>query len=216
VHPKPETSGPDYPLREEIANSITHGLGTLLSIAGLVLLIVLACRHGNAWHVVSFTIFGSTLVLLYLASTLYHSMVRPAVKNVLARIDHSAIFLLIAGTYTPFTLTILRGGWGWSIFGVIWGLAIVGVVLRSIYLDRFRLLATFIYVGMGWLILIALPPVIRKMPAFSLRMVVIGGVVYTLGVIFYLWRKLPFAHAFWHLFVLGGSILHFLAVIYSL
>ncbi len=206
----------DYPLNEEIANSISHGIGVLLSIAALVILIVMASIRGNAWHVVSFSIFGTSLVLLYLSSTLYHSFTKLSVKNVFARIDHAAIFILIAGTYTPFVLTTIRGGWGWSLFGLVWGFAIFGVVLRSIYLDKFQKLSLWIYIGMGWLFIIAFHEIVDKLPLTSLIFLLIGGAVYSTGVVFYLWHKLPFNHAIWHLFVLGGSVMHFFSVLYSI
>lgn len=198
---------------EEIANSITHGIGTLLSIAALVLLIVFAAIKGNAWHVVSFTIFGSTLVLLYLSSTLYHSFTKQKVKDVFARFDHASIFFLIAGTYTPYMLSSLRGALGWSLFGIIWGLAIAGAVIRSIYLTRFRKLMVAIYVLMGWMFVIAIRTMLKITPAESLIFLFIGGILYTVGVIFYAWRNLPYGHGIWHLFVLGGSIMHFFAVL---
>jgi hemolysin III len=202
--------------REEVFNSITHGIGTLLSIAALVLLVVMAAIHGDAWHVVSFTIFGSTLVLLYLSSTLYHSFTKEKVKNLFARFDHSAIFLLIAGTYTPFVLTTLRGPLGWSVFGIIWGLAIAGVVIRSIYLTRFRKLMLYIYLIMGWMFLIAVVPMVRLLPVTSWVFLFIGGGCYTIGTIFYAWRNLKYGHGIWHIFVLAGSVMHFFSVIYSI
>lgn len=204
---------PDCHLREEIANSITHGIGALLSIAGLVLLVVQAARHGNAWHVVSYTIFGSTMILLYLASTLYHSIQHPKAKAFLNIIDHSAIFLLIAGTYTPFVLVSLRGGWGWTLFGIIWGLAIVGIVFKCVSFSRFKVLTVLPYIIMGWLVVIAMPQVIRQLNQTALIFLIIGGLSYTMGTIFYAWRKLPFGHAVWHLFVLGGTITHFFSVL---
>lgn len=203
-------------LGEEIFNSITHGIGTLLAIAGLVVLIVFAVLKGNAWHVVSFTIFGSTLVLLYLSSTLYHSFTREKVKNIFARFDHAAIFLLIAGTYTPFLLTALRGALGWTLFGIIWGVALVGVVIRSIYLTRFRKLMVAIYLLMGWFFVVAIGPMMKNLPGLSLLFLLIGGLAYSIGVIFYVWRNLKYGHGIWHLFVLAGSIMHFFAVLYSL
>ncbi|HPF51917.1 MAG TPA: hemolysin III family protein [Draconibacterium sp.] len=203
-------------LGEEIFNSITHGIGTLLSIAALVVLVVFASIRGNAWHIVSFSIFGATLVLLYLASTLYHSFTKEKIKNLFARFDHAAIFLLIAGTYTPFVLTILRGALGWTIFGIIWGLAIAGIVIRSIYLTRFRKLMVGIYLGMGWMFLIAVVPMVRNLPTVSLIFLVLGGLFYSIGVVFYLWRSLKYGHGIWHLFVLAGSIMHFFSVLYTL
>ncbi len=198
---------------EEIANSITHGIGTLLSIAALVLLVVIAAIKGNVWHVVSFTVFGSSLVLLYLSSTLYHSFSKPKVKNVFARFDHAAIFFLIAGTYTPFLLSNLRGVLGWSLFCIIWGLAIAGTVIRSIYLTRFRKLMVAIYVLMGWMVVFAIRSILKAYSVESLVFLLIGGILYTIGVVFYVWRSLPYGHGIWHLFVLGGSIMHFFAVI---
>jgi len=193
---------------EEIGNSITHGIGALLSIAGLVLLVIQAVRYGNAWHIVSYSVFGSTMVLLYLASTLYHSIQHPKAKAFLNIIDHSAIFLLIAGTYTPFVLVSLRGGWGWTLFGIIWGLAIIGIVFKCISLHRFRVLTVLPYIIMGWLVVIAMPQVVRHLNQTALIFLIIGGVSYTLGTIFYAWKKLPFGHTVWHLFVLGGVFLH--------
>ncbi|WP_319512098.1 hemolysin III family protein [uncultured Draconibacterium sp.] len=201
---------------EEIFNSITHGIGTLLSIAALVLLVVVAAIKGNAWHVVSFSIFGSSLVLLYLSSTLYHSFTREKLKNLFVRFDHAAIFLLIAGTYTPFVLTTIRGALGWTLFGIIWGLAITGMVIRSIYLTRFRKLMVGIYLAMGWMFLLAIGPIVRNLPASSIAFLFIGGACYSIGVIFYAWRGLKYGHGIWHLFVLAGSIMHFFSVFYSL
>lgn len=203
-------------LGEEIFNSITHGIGTLLSIAALVLLVVFASIKGNAWHIVSFSIFGASLVLLYLASTLYHSFTREKIKNLFARFDHAAIFLLIAGTYTPFVLTTLRGALGWTLFGIIWSLAIAGIVIRSIYLTRFRKLMVGIYLAMGWMFLMAVVPMVKQLPTSSMVFLFIGGGLYSIGVIFYSWRKLKYGHGIWHLFVLGGSIMHFFSVLYSL
>ncbi|WP_163321638.1 PAQR family membrane homeostasis protein TrhA [Draconibacterium mangrovi] len=203
-------------LGEEIFNSITHGIGTLLSIAALVLLVVFAAIKGNAWHVVSFSIFGSSLVLLYLSSTLYHSFTREKLKNLFVRFDHAAIFLLIAGTYTPFVLTTIRGALGWTLFGIIWGLAITGMVIRSIYLTRFRKLMVGIYLAMGWMFLLAIGPIVRNLPASSIAFLFVGGACYSIGVIFYAWRGLKYGHGIWHLFVLAGSIMHFFSVLYSL
>ena len=211
-----ETEYRTLSIGEEIFNSITHGIGTLLSIAALVVLIVLAALKGNVWHVVSFTIFGSTLVLLYLSSTLYHSFTKLRIKNLFARFDHAAIFLLIAGTYTPFVLTIIRGALGWTLFGIIWGLALTGVVIRSIYLTKFRKIMVGIYLAMGWMFIIAIVPIVRNLSGISIAFLFIGGGCYSLGVIFYSWRKLKYGHGIWHLFVLAGSIMHFFSVLYSL
>lgn len=203
-------------LGEEIVNSITHGVGTLLSIAALVILVVYASIKGNAWHVVSFSIFGASLVILYLSSTLYHSFTKEKLKNLFVRFDHAAIFLLIAGTYTPFVLTTIRGALGWSMFGIIWALAIAGIVIRSIYLTRFRKLMVGIYLAMGWMFLMAIVPMVRNLPASSTLFLFLGAGCYSVGVIFYAWRKLKYGHGIWHLFVLAGSIMHFFSVLYSL
>jgi len=203
-------------VKEEIFNSITHGVGVLLSIAALVILVVLAVGKGNTWHVVSFSIYGSTMVLLYLSSTLYHSFTAEKVKNLFARFDHAAIFLLIAGTYTPFLLTALRGTFGWVLFGIIWGVAVIGVVIRSIYLTRFRKLMVAIYLIMGWLFVVAVGPMIKNLPLISMIFLLLGGIFYSVGVIFYVKRNLKYGHGIWHLFVLAGSIMHFFAVLYSL
>jgi hemolysin III len=200
-------------LGEEIANAITHGIGALLSIAGLVILIVFASIKGDAWHIVSFSIFGTCLVLLYTASTLYHSLPGKRVKKVFRIMDHAAIYLLIAGTYTPFTLTLLRGGWGWSLFGIVWGLGLAGILFKVFFVNRFNVLSTIVYLLMGWMILIAGKPLIEHVPVNGLYFLLAGGAAYSLGTIFYLWEKLPFHHAIWHLFVLGGSICHFFAVL---
>ncbi len=200
---------------EEVFNSITHGIGTLLSIAALVLLVVYAAIKGDAWHVVSFSIFGSTMVLLYLSSTLYHSFTKEKIKNLFARFDHAAIFLLIAGTYTPFLLTALRGTLGWTLFGIIWAVAITGVVIRSIYLTRFRKLMVGLYLAMGWMFVVAIGPMMQNLPVISIVFLFLGGVMYSIGVIFYAWRNLKYGHGIWHLFVLAGSILHFFSVLYT-
>jgi hemolysin III len=177
-------------------------------------LIIIARKHGDIWHLVSFTIYGSSLILLYLSSTLYHSFTGPRVKNLFARFDHISIFLLIAGTYTPILLTSLRGTWGWTLFGIIWTVALVGAVIRSIYLHRFRKLMVAIYLIMGWMFVLAGKQIYLRLPSISLIYLGLGGIAYTVGVIFYMWRKLPYSHGIWHLFVLAGSILHFFAIYY--
>jgi hemolysin III len=201
-----------YSPREELLNRLTHALGAAFSAAGLVLLVVFSVLHGDAWHVVSTAIFGVTLVLLYTSSTLYHSFRSERTRQVLQKFDHAAIFLLIAGTYTPFVLVTLRGPWGWSLFGVVWGLAIVGVTLKFWFAGRFRLSSTLIYLAMGWLVLVALRPLRAALPAGGFRLLVAGGLCYTGGAVFYLWKRLPYHHAVWHLFVLAGSACHWAAV----
>lgn len=197
---------------EELANAITHGVGVILSIVGLVLLVVVGARHGDAWHVVSGAIFGTALVALYTASTLYHSVRRPGAKQVLRKFDHAGIFLLIAGTYTPFLLVSLRGLWGWSLFGVVWGLGLTGMALKFWLAGRFRVLSTAVYIVMGWIVLIALRPLTAAVPSQGVWLLVAGGFCYTGGAAFYLATRLPYHHAVWHLFVLAGSICHFFAV----
>lgn len=201
-----------YTEREERANSLTAGVGAVLSVAGLVLLVVFAGLHGDAWHVVSSAIFGTTLVMLHSTSTIYHSLRGEQRKLLLRKFDHAAIFLLIAGTYTPFVLVTLRGPWGWSLFGVVWGLAVAGVTIKFWLAGRFRLLSTLIYVAMGWLVMVAIKPLVAALPAGGLTLLVAGGICYTGGAGFYLWKRLPYHHAIWHLFVLGGSACHWAAV----
>jgi len=204
---------PDYTVGEEIANSITHGVGVLLGVAGLVLLVTLAAIYGDAWHVVSFSIYGVTLVITFLASTLYHAIQQPRAKHVFNVLDHASIYLLIAGTYTPILLISMRGPWGWTMFGVIWGSAFIGVVFKSLFINRFRMLSVAMYVLMGWTCLIAFRPMLRSLGAPGVFWIAIGGLFYTVGVIFYLWKRLPYGHALWHLFVLAGSASHFFAII---
>jgi hemolysin III len=200
---------------EELANTLTHGFGLVLSIAGFVVLLVLAIVHGCATHMVACSIYGATLISLYAASTLYHAAVSPGVKNALRIFDHSAIYLLIAGTYTPFLLLYLRGPWGWWLFGVIWGLAFAGIVFKFWFVDHFPHLSTAVYLLMGWLIVIAAKPVLTHVPTITLLWILAGGLLYTSGVVFYCWRRLPYSHAVWHAFVLAGSACHYVAVLRS-
>lgn len=204
---------PRETLGEEIASSVVHGIGVVLAIAGLAVLSVSAATKGSAWHVVGCAIFGTTLVLLYLASTLYHSIPLPRVKELLRMLDHAAIYLLIAGTYTPFCLVSLRGPWGWSLLGVVWGLALVGVASRAALSKRLPAVSVAVYVLMGWAVLVAAGPLRRQLPAGGLTLLFAGGVLYTAGLAFYGWRRLPYHHAVWHAFVLAGSVLHFFAVL---
>ncbi|MBN2376559.1 MAG: hemolysin III family protein [Sedimentisphaerales bacterium] len=206
----------EYTFREEVVNGLTHGLGTVLSVAALVILVVFAAAYGTPWHIVTFSIFGVTLVLLYLASTLYHSLPEGLAKRIFKVVDHSAIYLLIAGSYTPFMLVNLRGAWGWSILGVIWACAILGIILKIVCVDRFEKLSVAVYIGMGWICLIAFKQIMIHVPFLSVVLLALGGLSYTLGIIFYAWRKLPYNHGIWHLFVLGGSTLHFFSVLFTL
>jgi hemolysin III len=199
---------------EEIANSITHGIGAGLAAAALAILVTLAGLHGDAWRVVSFSIYGTTLLLLYLSSTFYHAFRHPRVKHIFRIFDHAAIYLLIAGTYTPFMLVTLRGPLGWSLFGVIWGLAILGVVQASLALDKLKLYSLITYVAMGWMIVFALKPLLGRLQPGGLLWLGLGGLCYTGGVVFYVVRRIPFNHAIWHLCVLAGSICHFFAMLF--
>lgn len=225
--------------KQELANSLTHGLGAALAVAGLVLMTVFAALRGDARHIVGAAVFGATLVLLYAMSTLYHAFRGPRVKKVFKILDHSAIYLLIAGTYTPFTLAAIRGPWGWSLFGVIWGLAALGVSLKAVLYAkwvpavvpkpvdhlhappdlpapprRMKMVSTGLYLAMGWLIVIAIVPLWHALPPRGLAWLFGGGLCYTAGAAFYSWRTLRFHHAIWHLFVVAGSLCHFFAVLW--
>jgi hemolysin III len=198
---------------EEIANAVTHGIGLLLSIAGFVVLLVLAILRGTAWHIVACSIYGATLISLYSASTLYHAVVSPRLKRALRIFDHSSIYLLIAGTYTPFLLIDLRGLWGWSLLAIIWSLACAGVLFKIWFVDHVPRLSTAIYIAMGWLVVIATKPILTHVPLATLLLLLAGGLFYSSGVIFYASKRLPYAHAIWHLFVLAGSTCHYFAIL---
>ena len=202
-------------LGEEIANSVIHGVGAALAIAATVLLIVFSVIGGDPWRIIGTSIFGATLIILYLTSTLYHSLAATQAAPLFKTLDHAAIYLLIAGTYTPITLK-LGGPWGWSMFGLIWALAIGGVVFKFFFISRFEFATVIVYILMGWLCLIALDPIVETLSAPMIAWLVIGGASYTLGVVFYIWRRLPYNHAIWHVFVLGGSISHFVAIMFFL
>nr|WP_188726150.1 hemolysin III family protein [Luteimonas terricola] len=198
--------------REELASALTHGLGATAALAGGAVLITLAALHGNGWQLGAAIVFGVSLLLLYLASTLYHSFQHPVLKGRLKVFDHCAIYLLIAGTYTPFTLIGLRGPWGWSLFAAIWTLALAGVVFKLFYTGRFKRLSTLVYVAMGWLVLVAIKPVLAALDAWTFGWLVAGGVFYTLGTVFYHRESIPYSHAIWHLFCIAGSVCHYVAV----
>lgn len=200
------------PISPELLNTLTHGLGLAASIAVLSVMIVFAALNGSAVHVVGVSIFGAALVLCYLASTLYHAFSAPRVKAVLRVFDHSSIFVLIAGTYTPFCLVSLQGAWGWSIFGCIWGLAVLGIVLKAVFGLRWEVLSLGLYLLMGWLVVVALGPLMRVLPRPGLYWLMGGGLAYTLGTVFYAWERWRYAHAVWHLFVILGSACHVVAV----
>ena len=201
-------------LGEEIINSVTHGVGLLLAISVMPVLIVAAVRRGDAANVVGASVFGATLVLLYLASTVYHALPQNRAKRLFQLFDHVAIFLLIAGTYTPFTLGVLRGGWGWTLLALIWGMAIFGVVLKAVSGTKCARLSMGLYLAMGWLILIALRPVLSSVPAPGLVWIAAGGVAYTSGVAFFAAERIRYSHCIWHLFVLAGSACHVFAVLW--
>jgi hemolysin III len=201
---------------EEIANSITHGIGGLLSMAGLVILIVFSSSYGSALHIVSFTIFGITMVLLYTASTLVHSFPAGKAKDVFEILDHSAIYFFIAGSYTPFLFIAVKGWIGWTLFGIVWGLAIVGTLFKAFFVKKYVFFSTLMYVIMGWLIILAWGQITENVAYNGVLLLVVGGVLYTIGAIFYVWRGFKYHHAVWHLFVLAGTILHFFSVLFYL
>ena len=203
-----------YDKKEEIINSITHGIGAALAIAALVILVVLAARRGDVWRVVSFAIFGSSMVLLYLSSTFYHAFTNPNVKSIFKVFDHASIYILIAGTYTPFLLVNLRGPLGWTLFGIIWGLAIAGVIFKFFFIHKFNKISTFIYIAMGWMIIIAMKQMFGAIDFNGILWLFAGGLFYTFGTIRKMKKSVKFTHAVWHLFVLGGTICHFFSILY--
>ncbi|WP_159883674.1 PAQR family membrane homeostasis protein TrhA [Paenibacillus puerhi] len=199
-------------LKQERANAISHGIGAVLSLVALVLLVVRSALYGSPWHVVSFAIFGVSLLLLYVCSTLLHSARQERWVRVFEVMDHAAIYVLIAGTYTPFLLVTIRSPLGWSLFGIVWGLALAGILFKLFFTGRFNVLSTLFYIGMGWMVMFAFQPLQQQLPEPGIAWLVAGGVLYTLGTVFYLWKKLFYHHAVWHLFVLLGSICHFVSI----
>lgn len=199
---------------EEHANALTHGLGLVLALVGVPILIVLAAMSANAWRIVGVSIYGTTLISLYIASTLYHAVRHPPAKRVLRALDHSAIYLLIAGTYTPFTLVNLRGAWGWTLFALVWALALFGIIWKAVRVERDAMVSTIFYVAMGWLVVIAVGPLSRVIPLSGLAWLLAGGLAYTFGVGFFGASRLKFNHAVWHVFVLVGSACHYVAVMH--
>lgn len=203
-----------YSFGEEVAHVITHGLGAVLSIAGLTILVARASMYGNAWHVTASAIFGASLVLMYAASALFHGIQYPRAKHILRVIDHSLIYVLIAGTYTPFTLITLRDSqWGWILFGVTWGLALFGIIFKIFFTGKFEKLSLAIYLGMGWCVIFAIKPLLAAMPTGGLLLLLAGGLTYSAGVAFYVMERLRYHHAIWHVFVLGGSVFHYFAIL---
>jgi hemolysin III len=200
-------------LGEEIANSVSHGVGVLLSVVAIPILVASAALRHDPWQVVAGAIFGAMALLLYLASTLYHALPGTRAKDIFERLDHAAIYLLIAGTYTPFALGALRGPWGWALLAVIWGLALVGVTLKSLFGPRFPIVSTAVYLLMGWLVVVAYRPLLESVAPAGIALLLAGGLCYSLGVAFYAWKRLRYGHLVWHLFVLGGTVCHFFAVL---
>jgi len=198
---------------EELANSVSHGVGLLAALAATPVLLLSAVRHGGAARIAGASVFAAAMVLLYLASTLYHALPGNRAKRVFHLLDHAAIFLMIAGTYTPFTLGVLRGAWGWTLFGLVWGLALAGIVLTAAGGVRYPKLTTSLYLGMGWLILVAVKPLWLRMPPEGLFWLLAGGIAYTVGVVFYAAKRLRYGHFVWHLFVIAGTACHFNAVL---
>jgi hemolysin III len=205
-----------YSAGEELANSITHGVGFVLGIAVLVLLVVFSALRKGTWEVVSCSVYGATFILLYLASTLYHSFPQPKVKKVMKVIDHSAIYLLIAGTYTPYTLVSLNGPIGWTIFGMIWGSALIGIILKAFFTGRFKAVSLFSYLFMGWFCVVAAKPLFDELKTTGFIFLVAGGLCYSVGAVFYVWKSLKWSHAVWHLFVLAGSLCHFFSILFGI
>jgi hemolysin III len=198
---------------EEIINSLLHLIGAGLGIAALCILVVLSVEQDDTYKIVGCSIFGATLILMYSASAVYHAVRKSFWKQIYKIVDHSAIYLLIAGTYTPILLVTLHGAWGWTLFGIVWGLAAGGLVFKFFFTGRFEHASTIIYLGMGWLAMVAIKPIYEALPAAGLAWLAAGGLSYTLGVVFYMWDRLHFGHAIWHLFVLGGSICHFFLIL---
>lgn len=201
-------------VKEEIINSITHGLGAVLGVAGTVIAIIWAALYGNAYSVVSASIYGAMLIILYTMSTLYHAFTNETAKKVFRIFDHCSIFLLIAGTYTPFTLITLNGPLGWTIFGIIWGLAILGIVLNAVSLEKFKVFSMICYIAMGWLIIIAMKPVVAALGTKPVLLLLFGGISYTVGAVFYALTRIRYMHGVWHVFVLAGSVLHYFCILF--
>jgi len=203
-----------YEPKEEKFNVISHAIGLVLSIVALVLLVVFSSLKGNAWHIVSFSIYGASLIVLYAASTFYHYVQNPKLRYKLNIFDHSAIYVLIAGTYTPFTLVVLKGWVGWTIFGVSWGLAFAGIVLKLFFTGKYDKISTFAYVLMGWVVIFAIKPLVQNLPFEGLMWLLAGGIFYTVGAVLYSIKNLKYNHAIFHIFVLLGSFAHFIAVFF--
>ena len=209
-------TGRIYSKREEIANAITHGIGALLSIAALVLLLIYSTKHGSTAHIVSFTIYGVSMILLYFSSTLLHSLREGKLKDVFEIMDHASIYIFIAGSYTPILLLVVKDSLGITLLSVVWSIAFLGIIFKVFFTKKFLFLSTMIYIGMGWMIVFAIKPVVNRLAFEGLIMFVVGGLLYTFGTIFYMWRLFPFHHAVWHLFVVGGSAFHFFTMFFHI
>src|SRR5690625_4708171 len=203
----------DFSKGEEIANAITHGIGAVLSIVGLIVLIVYASLYGSVWHIVSFTIFGSIMLILYMSSTMVHALPKGKAKDLFEIFDHSAIYLFIAGSYTPFTFLVIQGKLGWTMFGIVWGLAIVGTIFKAFFVKKFLFTSTILYIGMGWMVVLGWKQIVAGLPSNGLLLFVAGGIFYTVGAVFYMWRGFQYHHAVWHLFVMAGTASHFFCVL---
>lgn len=201
-----------YSRAEERLNIISHAIGVVLGIIALVFLVIRAAQHGDAWHIVSFSIFGASLIILFAASTYYHSVKKPQLRSRLRVVDHAAIYILIAGTYTPFTLVTLNGAVGWTIFGVAWGMAVIGIILKLFFTGKYSIISTLLYVFMGWMIVFAIKPLINNLPTEGLYWLVAGGIAYTIGAVLYSIKAIKFNHAIFHILVLIGSACHFVTV----
>ena len=208
-------SSAKYSVGEEIAHSVSHGIGAVLSAIGLGFLVWLSIQHGDIWYVVSSIVYGVSLILLYSASTLYHAITNPRAKRIFQLLDHSMIFVLIAGTYTPFALVSLHGPWGWSLFAIAWGITIAGIMLETMKKERIKWLSLSLYLGLGWMAVIFIKPMIDSIPTIGLLFLLAGGLSYSFGVIFYVRKQMLYHHAIWHLFVMAGSALHFCAVLFG-
>ena len=213
MNPAAAAAPPSYSAGEEVANVATHGLGAIASGAGLAILLVYSAWFGDVRQVVSTAIFGATLILLYTASTIYHAVPSPRARHVAKIFDHASIYLLIAGTYTPFTLLALRGAWGWALFAAVWSLALVGVAMEAFWVYRPRWISVVVYLAMGWMVVLAGRRLVEALPPGAFPLLVAGGLLYSLGTVFYVMKRVKYAHAVWHGFVLGGSTCHFLAVV---
>lgn len=207
--PKP----PEYTLGEELFNSISHGIGVLLSIAALVLLIVFASINGSGYSLAAGIVYGLSLLILYTMSMVYHIVQSEKGKAIMRIFDHCSIFILIAGTYTPYLLITLDKPLGWTMFGIIWAMAVIGIILNSVNLEKFKVFSLICYIIMGWAVIFTIKPIINAVPPMGVFLLVLGGVIYTVGVIFYIIKKYRYMHSIWHLFVLGGSVCHYLSIL---